>query len=443
MILEAGIGVKAIVAGGGLVSGIALIAGMVGGGRYAEASADPGRLAAAVCSYTDQAASPRDSSTTTTGSPAATGRLDLNDEQLANARVIVGTADSLGLPERAAVIGVATALQESSLRAQAISTDGTSFGIFQQRPVNGWGTRAQVTDPRYAARMFFSRLAQVKGWQAKPLTAAAQAVQRSAFPDAYARHEARAEQIVTALSASGVRSWAPNPPSRRGQFGLPSEVLAEVRGSIEAAGSLGIDRQAVIADVARALRGTALENHAVANLPEKYERRAEKIVTAMSERLCRELTARLAEINDRLEGIESDFAEVSGRAAIAVQAALRMRGTPYSWGGGDTAGPGFGIGRGAGIKGFDCSALTQYAWARAGISIPRVTYDQWDHGTRVRGPIEPGDLVFYETNSELSGPDHVGLAVSGTQMVNAPFTGARVRVEPIRRPGFVGAVRPD
>ncbi|WP_433382457.1 C40 family peptidase [Streptosporangium sp. CA-115845] len=99
------------------------------------------------------------------------------------------------------------------------------------------------------------------------------------------------------------------------------------------------------------------------------------------------------------------------------------------------------MGRGAKIRGFDCSALAQYAWAKAGVSIPRVTYDQWNHGIRVRGPIKPGDLVFYETDSKIPGPDRVGLAISDTKMVNAPFTGSVVRVEPINCRGFVGAVR--
>src|SRR5207247_2642707 len=82
----------------------------------------------------------------------------------------------------------AAAMQESSLT----NTPGggpDSVGLFQQRPSQGWGTPAQLMDPVYAATQFYTRLLRVPHWQDLPLTVAAQAVQRSAFPDAYAKHE--------------------------------------------------------------------------------------------------------------------------------------------------------------------------------------------------------------------------------------------------------------
>ncbi|MFB6984526.1 M23 family metallopeptidase [Streptomyces sp. NPDC056304] len=118
------------------------------------------------------------------------------DEQRRNASVITNVARSRGLPPRAAVIGVATAIQESMLK-NIHHGDRDSQGLFQQRPSQGWGTIAQVTDPIYASNSFFKRLANVDKWQTKPLTQAAQNVQRSGFPNAYAKWEMTAGELVT------------------------------------------------------------------------------------------------------------------------------------------------------------------------------------------------------------------------------------------------------
>ncbi|MER5891205.1 M23 family metallopeptidase [Streptomyces sp. NPDC001941] len=122
-----------------------------------------------------------------------------SEEQQRNASVITNVARSRGLPPRAAVIAVATAIQESMLKNLHYG-DRDSQGLFQQRPSQGWGTIAQVTDPIYAANSFFERLAKVDKWQVKPLTQAAQNVQRSGFPDAYAKWEETAGKLV-------VKSW--------------------------------------------------------------------------------------------------------------------------------------------------------------------------------------------------------------------------------------------
>jgi cell wall-associated NlpC family hydrolase len=128
---------------------------------------------------------------------------------------------------------------------------------------------------------------------------------------------------------------------------------------------------------------------------------------------------------------------------MALRAAMEMIGVPYSWGGGGVHGPSHGVGRGAGTRGFDCSGLTQYAWASAGVLIGRTTRQQWSQGARVpRKRLRPGDLVFYDSNPGRPGPEHVGLVVDAERMVNAPFTGASVRVEPLDRPTFLGVVRP-
>lgn len=125
-------------------------------------------------------------------------------EQLTNAAIIVAVGAGRGVPVRGQIIAVATAIQESSLRNLdhlGPSNDHDSLGLFQQRPSQGWGTPDQLTDPTYAAGAFYARLLTVAGWEQLPLTQAAQAVQRSATPDAYARWEADATALV-AVTAS-------------------------------------------------------------------------------------------------------------------------------------------------------------------------------------------------------------------------------------------------
>ena len=135
--------------------------------------------------------------------------------------------------------------------------------------------------------------------------------------------------------------------------------------------------------------------------------------------------------------------EAISAGSTALRAAMRMIGIPYSWGGGGVRGPGYGVGHGASTRGFDCSGLTQYAWASAGVKIGRTTQEQWRSGRRIpKDRLRPGDLVFYDSKPGRRGPEHVGLAVDATQMVNAPFTGASVRLDPLDRPTFLGVVRP-
>jgi murein DD-endopeptidase MepM/ murein hydrolase activator NlpD len=135
----------------------------------------------------------------------------LSQAQTHNAAVIISVGQQMGVPPRGWVIAIATALQESSLinlGNLGTRNDHDSLGLFQQRPSMGWGTPAQVMDPAYASRKFYERMLQVGNWQGRPLTDVAQAVQRSAFPDAYAKHEARATQIVNALTNGAARSAA-------------------------------------------------------------------------------------------------------------------------------------------------------------------------------------------------------------------------------------------
>ena len=133
--------------------------------------------------------------------PAATGGsiTYLDEEMRANAAVIVQVGRELGVPDYGIIIALATAMQESSMRNLDWG-DRDSVGLFQQRPSSGWGTVEQLTTPAHAARLFYGGpsnpnagytrgLLDISGWESMPLAAAAQAVQISAFPDAYAKWE--------------------------------------------------------------------------------------------------------------------------------------------------------------------------------------------------------------------------------------------------------------
>lgn len=128
-------------------------------------------------------------------------------EQLANAKAIVDTGKDMNLPPRAWEIAVATSLQESNLHNighLGANNDHDSLGLFQQRPsTGGWGTAEQIQDPHHATTKFLQRLTAIDGWQDLPLTKAAQKVQVSAYPQAYAKHEAQAGDIIKALSHEG------------------------------------------------------------------------------------------------------------------------------------------------------------------------------------------------------------------------------------------------
>ncbi|MFC4017001.1 hypothetical protein ACFOW4_03450 [Micromonospora sp. GCM10011542] len=125
--------------------------------------------------------------------------IDLNDEQIGNVKAIIAATKKAGLPERAAVISIATSLQESKLENLGHlgdANDHDSLGLFQQRPSSGWGTPEQITDPAYSTTAFLKGLRQVDGWKDMPLTDAAQTVQVSAYPDAYAQWEQQAADLV-------------------------------------------------------------------------------------------------------------------------------------------------------------------------------------------------------------------------------------------------------
>ncbi|WP_433290477.1 C40 family peptidase [Pseudonocardia sp. CA-142604] len=249
---------------------------------------------------------------------------NLSDEQRRNAAIIIQTARNMGAPPRAWLVALATAMQESTLRNINYG-DRDSLGLFQQRPSQGWGAPSQVTDPVYSTTIFIQRLLAVPGWADMPVTVAAQIVQRSAFPDAYAKWEGLASDLVQQLADV-------SDPAGCGQ---------------------------------------------TATLPQ-------------------------------------------GAAGAAIAFALDEVGKPYVWG---ATGP----------NTYDCSGLMLRAFQSAGINLPRVSRQQFYAGGHVPvSQAQPGDLLFYASDpSDPSTIHHVMLYMGNGQMVEAPYTGQSVRVQPV------------
>jgi cell wall-associated NlpC family hydrolase len=141
----------------------------------------------------------------------------------------------------------------------------------------------------------------------------------------------------------------------------------------------------------------------------------------------------------------------TGPAAVVVSSAARWLGTPYAWGGGDAHGPTEGFAQGSGTVGFDCSGLTLYAYAQVGITLPRTTGEQWRApGVRIHSlaELEPGDLVFFATNTrDPATIHHVAISIGGDAILEAPHTGDVVRItrgisnNAYWAPQFIGGLR--
>ncbi|WP_104101482.1 hypothetical protein [Arthrobacter sp. 08Y14] len=162
----------------------------------------------------------------------------LTPARTSTAALISGISVRRGMPARAASIAVATAIQESGLRNLDYGDDAgpDSRGLFQQRPSQGWGSEEQVMEPVYAANAFYDALEKVPNYADLPLTVAAQTVQRSAFPDAYADHEAEAKAFASALTGHSPAALTCTlaPPSSSGNPEAVLTAMTIVYGPVEA-----------------------------------------------------------------------------------------------------------------------------------------------------------------------------------------------------------------
>ncbi|WP_431729395.1 hypothetical protein [Verrucosispora sp. TAA-831] len=178
------------------IAGLTVAGGLAAGPLNHDTTTPTNPIAAAV-----QADKPDTGTLIPHGVQGTQSHIDLTDEQIDNAKAIIAATKKADMNERAAVIAIGTAFQESKLENLGhlgARNDHDSQGLFQQRPSSGWGTVEQITDPEYATLAFLKGLKQVDGWQNMPLTVAAQTVQVSAFPDHYAQWEQQAADLVAA-----------------------------------------------------------------------------------------------------------------------------------------------------------------------------------------------------------------------------------------------------
>jgi hypothetical protein len=131
--------------------------------------------------------------------------VELDLDQAHYTSIVVGLSVRRGLAPRAGSIAMATVYQETGIRNLDYG-DRDSVGLFQQRPSQGWGSEKQLMDPYYATTKFYNALVRVRDWEKRDITKVAQAVQRSAYPDAYRDHEPDARVLASALTGQSARA---------------------------------------------------------------------------------------------------------------------------------------------------------------------------------------------------------------------------------------------
>ncbi|MET9105010.1 C40 family peptidase [Streptomyces zhihengii] len=293
--------------------------------------------------------------------------LDLPTEQVPNAQTIVAAGLSLDVPKKGQIIALATAMQESRLRNLNYG-DRDSLGLFQQRPSQGWGSAEQIRDPTYASEQFYKHLLKVNGWQQMTVTQAAQAVQRSGLPDAYAQWE----DLATALQSALVKTFP-------GGDAEGADADEDKEPSTSTGCTPGQD-------------GSGFGRIPEGSVPKGY-------------------------------AIPKD-ADPKARKAIAW--AMQQLGTLYQWGGSCTNAHGPDP-----MARCDCSSLMQQAYAHAGIHLTRTTYTQVGEGKAVSpSKLQPGDLIF--SRGSAARPEHVGMYMGEGLVIEAPRTTKPVRITPIK-----------
>ncbi|MFJ3019481.1 C40 family peptidase [Streptomyces tendae] len=296
--------------------------------------------------------------------------LDLPAEQVPNAATIVATGLSLDVPKKGQVIALATAMQESRLRNLG-SGDRDSLGLFQQRPSQGWGSAQQIRDPVYASEQFYKHLLKVDGWQQMTVTQAAQAVQKSGLPDAYAQWESLATALQSAIAKTFPSAGDDADDQDTNQGEKPSTSTTGCTPGQDGSG------------FGRIPEGSVPKGYSI---PKDADPKARK----------------------------------------AIEWAMHQLGTLYQWGGSCTNAHGPDpMGR------CDCSSLMQQAYAHAGITLTRTTYTQVGEGKAVSpAHLKPGDLIF--SRGTAARPEHVGMYMGEGLVIEAPRTTKPVRITPIK-----------
>lgn len=510
-------------------------------------------------------------------------------------QTVIGVAKSMGVSERGQIIAVMVMFQESGIQNYANTgenrygypvgngtsqstqwwldtaklsldyphdakgKDADSVGLFQQRVSAGWGDGGGYTaassgdhgrkaierllDPVWSAQAFFggdggpapSGLTDIEGWESMSLTQAAQTVQGSAFPQAYAKWESKARALVKEHGdapevpltgeggsgdagsdsgadegeESGSAGSATQMPMKEGTYTLTSDygprnsptagasswhkgqdfgaplgtpIYAAADGTVAAAGATsGFGQWVVIDHQVDGTKYSTVYGHVVPSSI-KVEKGDEvsagdEIAGVGSEGYSTgphlhfetwrggRLPTGSGQHTNPMDWVEGEHTATSpgtecdnaggdnnsgtassGTGKEVIDSAKTQLGVDYSWGGGNLNGPSEGFAQGAGITGFDCSSLVQYAvyhGTNKEYELPRTATEQWN-ATKSNevswDDMKPGDLIFYGDGGNMH---HVAIYMGDGKMIEAPRTGLDVRVTDVRDSGFGGATRPD
>lgn len=322
-------------------------------------------------------------------------------EQLKNAAIIYQVGRNMGLGTRDIQIALITAMVESGL-VNVHYGDRDSLGLFQQRPSQGWGTPEQVLDPQYAAHKFYTTLLGLGSRRFQMgMGEAAQAVQRSAYPDRYAQHIGEARALFPQIQQQAGET----PMSLDGQpYGAQPALMPGVVQTPSEAQMLGSTVDPAIPDASTMLGAWGM------NAPQPVDPLTSGMTTLLSQG-----TNQIIQQTMQTQGPYQTG--VDGWRKAVIEAAKGAVGTPYVWGGNSLS------------NGVDCSGLIQQAFAQAGIELPRVSYQQATQGTRVGiAGLVAGDLVAWDNSSRNNGADHIAIYLGNGYIIESPRPGLAVRI---------------
>lgn len=368
---------------------------------------------------------------------------------------------------------ISAAQQAASVAATRVGELGAQLAVAQSSVAHA-EAQANIALGKFEATQADYSAAQKAAQQAEDAAGRAEAARADAQAEvaAFARSSylegSTSPGFAAALAADGPEQMLERRSLLAAANAHRTDVLAQMTAAQEQAAAA---RQAATTALATA---AAVQRRAQAelNTASRLENRARQAAAAISTRRTG-LHAQLVSAQQTLLGLEGaraaaiadqqrkgaaaatassgsyDVAAISNRgstpaARAAISAALRWVGQMYAWGGGSTSGPSEGWGPDVGVVGFDCSGLTRYAYAQAGIAIPRVAADQFAVLPKVTH-LRPGDLAFYATDpNDPSTIHHVVMYLGKGQIIEAPESGERVHVTSMRYGyEYIGAVRPS
>lgn len=335
-------------------------------------------------------------------------------EQLANARAIASVGRSVGASSRDILIGIMTAMQESGLRNLSYG-DRDSVGLFQQR--NAWASRGDRMDPMKSARMFFlggqqgqRGLLAFKNRDGMSLTQAAQKVQVSAFPDAYAKHESEARDILGNLGELNTNTLAGQDTTGVVQQTGPTQVVQQ-NGDLDLFAAAGVDSPGSMGTEAAGVKSAG-----GAGLNAGNEMPDMSSISSMFDGM----DATTPDGGSTFNDLFPKQGTVGGARDRVGQLGRQLLGTPYAWGGTDPD------------KGLDCSGFVQYVMRQVGVNLPRISAEQARAGKRTGlDQLQAGDLVAWDNSARNNGADHIAIYLGNGQIIEQPRPGLSVRIRTV------------